>query len=368
MSVISTRPFPPILPDRILGMTEEEQIDRIRGHKARLGKKLVILGHHYQRESIIGVSDFVGDSFGLSASAASQKNAKHIIFCGVHFMAESARVLASPSQRVFQPNLTAGCPMADMADIDDVEVAWESIQQVLGSDAVIPITYMNSSADIKAFCGRNGGAVCTSSNAGRVFEWALDKGRKIIFFPDEHLGRNTANALGIPKRQQILWNPNLPNGGNSIEDIRNAVVTLWKGFCHVHTHYTVEHIREARKRYPNCKIVVHPECKDDVVAEADEAGSTSFICSYVEQAASGATILIATEVNLTTRLAHEYPDKTILPVSRSLCHNMYRINPGNLLYTLDNLGKVNEVFVDPEVLEGARLALQKMLELAQPID
>jgi quinolinate synthase len=354
----------PVLPDHILEMTEALQIDEIRKHKDRLGKKLVILGHHYQRESIIGVADFLGDSFGLSATAASQEEAEFIVFCGVHFMAESARVLAKSHQRVFQPNLDAGCPMADMADIDEVESAWNAIEDAIGSGRAIPVTYMNSSVDLKAFCGRNGGAVCTSSNAKQVFEWALGQEKKVLFFPDEHLGRNTANSLGIARENQLLWDRMKPLGGHASEDIERASVILWNGFCHVHTHYTLDHMNEIRKTHPDGKIVVHPECKEEIVALADAVGSTSFICKFVKAAKPGATIMIATEINLTLRLAREYPDRTIVPVSRSLCPNMYKINPANLLSTLNNLGEVNEIILGADVSKLAKLALDKMLELA----
>jgi quinolinate synthase len=353
-----------VLPDRILAMSEAEQIEAIRRHKDRLGKKLIILGHHYQRESIIGVSDILGDSFALSAKAASQDDAEYIVFCGVHFMAESARVLAKGHQRVFQPNLDAGCPMADMADIDEVEAAWNAIEDAVGPGRVIPVTYMNSSVELKAFCGRHGGAVCTSSNAGRVFEWALGRNKKVFFFPDEHLGRNTANSLGVSRDRQLLWDRSKHRGGHGARDIEQARVILWNGFCHVHTYYTVEHMQEMRNAHPNGKIVVHPECREEVVALADASGSTGFICKFVRDAQSGATILIATEINLTVRLANENPDKMVLPVARSLCPNMYKISPANLLATLDNLGEVNEIILDENVSKLAKLALDKMLELA----
>lgn len=359
----------PVLPDAILALSEEEMIARIRNEKRRLGERLVILGHHYQRESIVGVSDFRGDSFALSAKAASQKSARAIVFCGVHFMAESARILAAPSQRVYHPNLTAGCPMAAMAAIEDVEIAWQAIGGAVGFDALAPVTYMNSTADIKAFCGARGGAVCTSSNAQKVFAWALDSGKRVLFFPDEHLGRNTANALGVSGDRVALWNPKRSGGGVSARGLESARVILWKGFCHVHTHFTVGQVRDMRALHPEARVIVHPECSQEVVAEADATGSTEFIVRSVEQAPPGAVLVIGTEVNLVTRLAHEHPDKTVLPLSRSLCPNMFRITPGALLYTLENLDvdddgrKVNEVVVDEAVVRDARLALEKMLEL-----
>jgi quinolinate synthase len=353
-----------VLPDSILAMPEARQIEAIRKHKDKLGKKLIILGHHYQRESIIGVSDILGDSFALSAKAASQEDAQFIVFCGVHFMAESARVLAKEHQKVFQPNLDAGCPMADMADIDEVETAWSAIEDTVGPGRVIPVTYMNSSVELKAFCGRHGGAVCTSSNAGRVFEWALGRDKKILFFPDEHLGRNTANSLGVARNHQLLWDRSKHRGGHGARDIEQARIILWNGFCHVHTYYTVEHMRQMRNAHPDARIVVHPECREEVVAMADAFGSTEFICRFVKDAHPGETILIATEINLTVRLARENPDRTVLPVARSLCPNMYKISPANLLATLDNLGGVNEIILDENVSKQAKLALDKMLELA----
>jgi quinolinate synthase len=360
----------PTLPERILDMSEEEQIAGIIEEKKRLGESLIILGHHYQRESIVEVSDFRGDSFALSAKAVSQKNARYIVFCGVHFMAESARILAAPEQRVFHPNLTAGCPMADMAAVEDVEIAWREVGGVVGEDNLVPVTYMNSSADIKAFCGARGGAVCTSSNAQKVFRWVIDAGKRVLFLPDEHLGRNTANALEISKERFAVWNPKMNGGGLSRDAIAGSQVIAWKGFCHVHTHFTVEHIDEMRSKYPGATIIVHPECPAEVVAAADGNGSTGFIVNSVKDAPAGAVIIIGTEVNLITRLAHEYPGKTVLPLARSLCHNMYKINPGVLLYTLENLDGngdgecFNEILVDAAIARDAKKALEKMLALA----
>lgn len=359
----------PELPDVILAMTEDELIARIRQEKKRRGEKLVILGHHYQRESIVGVSDFRGDSFALSANAASQKHASYIVFCGVHFMAESARILAAPSQRVYLPNLAAGCPMAAMAAVDDVEIAWQAIGGAVGFDSLVPVTYMNTSADIKAFCGARGGTVCTSSNARKAFSWALESGKKVLFLPDEHLGRNTANALGIGGDRLALWNPKRAGGGLSIAELDAARVILWKGFCHVHTHFTVDHVREMRALHPGAVVIVHPECSQEVVAVSDANGSTEFIVKSVENAPPGTVLVIGTEVNLVTRLAHEHPDKTVLPLSRSLCPNMFRITPGALLYTLENLDvddngcKMNEVTVEENIIRDAKLALERMLRL-----
>jgi len=345
-------------------MTEEEQIEAVKAEKAKRGKQLIILGHHYQRDSIVDVSDHRGDSFALARVAASSKTAKYLVFCGVHFMAESARILATPQQRVFLPNHSAGCPMADMADIGDVEYAWQVIENELGNDPAVPITYINSSVDIKAFCGKHGGAVCTSSNANKVLSWALESGKNVMFFPDEHLGRNTANALGIPGGEQMLWDPHQSADEGVRSSLKNARVILWKGYCHVHTHFTVAHVEEIRNRYPEAKIIVHPECPQEVIALVDDAGSTHYIVNYVKKAPPGTQIAIGTEINLVSRLAHDHPDKTIMPLSRSLCHNMYKINPGVLLHTLENLPNVGEIIVDDAIASDARKALEKMLELA----
>jgi len=283
----------------------------------------------------------------------------------VRFMAESAEILRQDQQKVQHPDPEAGCPMADMADIEEVEAAWRALAEVAGADRIVPVTYMNSSAELKAFCGRHGGVVCTSSNAPLAFRWALRRGERIFFFPDEHLGRNTAREVGFPEREIALWDPARPSDleGGTRERFRHARLILWKGYCHVHTHFSPEHVARARQAFPGARVIVHPECPQEVVLAADAAGSTDAICRYVGQAASGATIFIGTEINLVGRLAHEHPDKKIYELSRSLCPNMFRIDLAKLLWTLDGLGSVNLVRLDPEVKSQARVALERMLEL-----
>ncbi|GMV38889.1 MAG: quinolinate synthase A [Myxococcales bacterium] len=343
-----------------------EVVDAIRSAKQRLGDRMVVLAHHYQRPEIVALGDFRGDSFELSR-IASEQTAEHIVFCGVHFMAESARILAKPHQRVYHPNLNAGCPMADMADASDVERVFAELSEVLGdASGVVPMTYMNSNAAVKALCGRNGGTVCTSSNAEKAFRWAFDHGERIFFIPDEHLGRNTANSLGLDRDRVVLWDWSQPWGGLDRDTIRRAQVYLWKGYCHVHTWYTPAHIAEARERYPGCSVVVHPECREEVVALADGVGSTSFLVRYVQDAPPGATIVIGTEINLTARLAAEHPDKNVVELSRSLCPNMFRINLRKLEETiahLDGPEVLGEILIPDELIRDARLALDRMLQI-----
>ncbi len=342
---------------------KKKLINKIIRIKKTLGDRLVILTHHYQRKEIVDIGDYRGDSFALSQKAADDKKAKFIIFCGVHFMAESAAILTQPHQSVQLPEMSAGCWMADMADIYMVEKAWNEVLEISGNDAVIPLVYMNSDAEIKAHCGRNGGAVCTSSNAPDAFRWAFKRGKKIFFFPDEHLGRNTGNLLGIPKKEMILWDPDKPLGGNNIENIENAKVILWKGHCLVHTRFNTDQIKQMRKDFNDAKVVVHPECTEDVVALADAIGSTSYISKYVAEAPPGSTIIIGTEINLIKRLAQEYTDRKILPLFNSLCPNMHKINLENLLAVLENIGKTNIVKVPEDIKKDAALALNRMLLL-----
>ncbi len=344
-------------------MADKDMIDKIIKIKQELGNQLVILTHHYQRKEIIDLGDHSGDSFGLSQRAAQDENAKYIVFCGVHFMAESAAILAKDHQIVQIPDMNAGCWMADMADSYLVEKAWNDVTAIVGENIVIPLVYMNSDAFIKAHCGKNNGAVCTSSNASKAFEWAFKQREKIFFFPDEHLGRNTGNHLNIPAKQMIVWDPEKPLGGNSEQEIKKAKVFLWKGYCLVHTRFTTDDIKAMRKSFPDAKIVVHPECTQEVVKASDAVGSTSFIVKYVDQALPGATIIIGTEINLIKRLAMEYPDKNILPLKDSLCPNMYKINLKNLLTCLENIGKTNIVTVDETIKNDAFIALENMLNL-----
>lgn len=351
-----------MLPESYQGLSEKELVERITSAKTKLGNRLVILGHHYQREEVIRFADFRGDSYGLSKIASEQKSAEFIVFCGVHFMAEAARILARPNQRVFHPDMTSGCPMADMASIDEVEFAWESLDKCWDLKKTIPVTYMNSVAAIKAFCGKNGGIICTSGNASRVFDWAFNHGNKIFFFPDEHLGRNTARVKGIVSDNISVWDPkNPPDDLSSLENIN---VLLWKGFCHVHTYFTVKQIKNARKNYPDCKVIVHPECTEDVVMASDESGSTEGICKYVESQPKGTTIVVGTEINLVNRLAKENPDKKIVPLARSLCPNMFKISLNDLCWTLEQIVKgdpVNEIIVPADISKNAKLALERML-------
>jgi len=343
---------------------DSDIIKQIRSIKEALGQELLILTHHYQRDEIVNLGDYRGDSFGLSQKAAADNAAKFIVFCGVHFMAESAAILAQPHQRVQIPDLEAGCWMADMADIYIVEKAWNEVTSITGEDAVMPIVYMNSDAALKAFCGHRGGAVCTSSNTPAAFRWAFGEREKILFFPDQHLGRNSANQMGISPEEMIVWNPHKPLGGNTVDDIGKARVILWDGYCLVHTRFKVDHVLTRRQQFPEAKIVVHPECTEDVVALADAVGSTSFIVDYVEKAPPGTTIVIGTEINLVERLALENPGKKVLDLHRSLCPNMFKINAEKMLWTLENLGQVNVVTVPEAMRQDARRALDRMLALA----
>ena len=344
-------------------MEDRDQIEKIQAVKQRLGRKLMILTHHYQRKEIVDLGHHRGDSFDLSQKAARDEEAQFIVFCGVHFMAESAAILAKPHQTVQIPDMNAGCWMSDMADAFIVERAWNEVAALVGENHITPLVYMNSEAAIKALCGRHNGAVCTSSNAARAFEWAFRQKEKIFFFPDEHLGRNTANALGIPADQLRVYDPEKPLGGNSEEDIREAKVFLFKGYCLVNTRFTLDDINVMRKKYPEAKIVVHPECTQEVVKAADAVGSTSFIVKYAANAPSGSTVIIGTEVHLIKRLALEHPDKTILALKESLCPNMYKINLKNLLACLENIGKTNIVKVDETIKKDALIALENMLSL-----
>jgi len=343
---------------------DKDIIERIQTLKDRLQENVLILTHHYQRKEIVDLGDFRGDSFGLSQRAAADKAARFIIFCGVHFMAESAEILSQPHQTVQIPALEAGCWMADMADIDTVKEAWEELISITSVASVMPIVYMNSDASLKAFCGRQGGAVCTSSNAPAAFRWGFSQREKVFFFPDQHLGRNTGNQMGVRPEEMILWNPDRPLGGNTPESIKKAKLILWDGYCLVHTRFEVDHVLEMRKRFPEAKIVVHPECTQEVVTLADAVGSTSYIVKYVENAPSNTTVLVGTEVNLVNRLALENPDKKVLDLHYSLCPNMFKINPKNLLQTLEKIGQVNVVKVPETTKTDARKALNRMLDLA----
>ena len=343
---------------------DRNTLDEIRAIKKRLKTRLLILTHHYQRSEIVDIGDFRGDSFGLSQKAAADKAAQFIVFCGVHFMAESAAILCQPHQSVQIPALEAGCWMADMADNQAVKRAWEDVATIVDEGSVMPIVYMNSDAELKAFCGRQGGTVCTSSNAPAAFRWALSQREKIFFFPDEHLGRNTGNQMGIQPDEMIVWNPEEPLGGNTAESIKEAKVILWEGYCLVHTRFREDHVMKMRKRFPEARVVVHPECTQEVVALADAVGSTSFIVKDVENVPPDSTIVVGTEINLINRLALEFPDKKVLDLHYSLCPNMFKISPDNLLRTLEHIGQVNRVEVPEAIRADARMALDRMLDLA----
>ena len=348
--------------------TSPEDLDaNINEARAKLGSRLVVLGHHYQRDEVIKFADFQGDSFKLSQFAASQEAAEFIVFCGVHFMAETADILSGSDQRVILPNLTAGCSMADMAQIDDVLDCWDDLTDVLGDrGGVVPITYMNSTADIKALCGRNDGIVCTSSNAPATFEWAFERGSRVLFLPDQHLGRNTGLKMGIDLEDMIVWNPFKELGGNTEEDLANAKVILWQGHCSVHTRFTVDQIEVARQKYPDVNILVHPECTMEVVEEADYNGSTEYIKTMIADAPAGSVWAVGTEISLVNRLAAQNPDKTVFCLDSVICpcSTMYRIHPAYVSWVLDGLNEgvvVNRIEVDDDIAEEARVALDRML-------
>jgi quinolinate synthase len=368
------------LPEAYRLATNDELHERIRAAKATLGDRVVVLGHFYQRDEVIEHADFVGDSFQLANAALTRPDAEAIVFCGVHFMAETADLLSTPEQAVILPNLAAGCSMADMADESSVEECWEQLEEVYGdltaTDAegrvpVIPVTYMNSSAALKGFVGRHGGIVCTSSNAKTVLEWAFERGQRVLFFPDQHLGRNTAKAMGVPLEQMPMWNPRKAFGGSSAAELDDARVILWHGFCSVHKRFTVEQIAAARASHPGVQVIVHPECPMPVVDAADAAGSTDFIVKAIQAAPAGSTFAIGTEINLVQRLAAEYPQHEIFCLDPVICpcSTMYRIHPGYLAWVLEGLvaGEVlNRVAVPADVAEPARLALERMLAAKPP--
>jgi len=358
------------IPEPYWHLTAAEMKERIARARQALGQRCVVLGHHYQREDIIQFADIRGDSFKLAQWAAQQPQAEFIVFCGVHFMAEAADILSRPHQKVVLPNMAAGCSMADMADPEDVYACWDELQEA-GIGDILPITYMNSAASLKAFCGRNGGIVCTSSNARRVFEWAFQRAEKILFFPDQHLGRNTALKLGIPLDETVVWDYTLPYGslgGNTLEQLRRAKVILWRGHCSVHMRFSVQQIEEARRRYPDVKVIVHPECRMEVVQAADMDGSTEFIARTIAEAPPGSKWAVGTEINLVSRLARENPDKLVFCLDPVVCpcSTMYRIHPAYLCWVLEELAGgrvVNQVKVDEETAHYARLALERMLSV-----
>jgi quinolinate synthase len=356
------------LPERYANATRDELADWIQAAKQSLGDKLLILGHHYQRDEVMRWADARGDSYGLSRLAAANSSAKYIVFCGVHFMAESADILTADDQVVILPDLNAGCSMADMADLDSVETAWEELDDVVDLTRVVPITYMNSSAALKAFVGRNGGAVCTSSNARAVVSWALARYDELLFFPDQHLGRNTAYQLGFGPDDMRVWDPKRDLGGLEEADVKEATFLLWKGHCSVHQRFKVAHVEAFRADHPEGIVVVHPECAREVVQLADQVGSTDYIIKAVKAAPAGSVIGIGTEIHLVQRLAAEHPDRTVVSLDPLICpcSTMFRIDAAHLAWCLENLVEgrvVNQITVDDETSKWARVALERMLEI-----
>jgi len=375
------------LPDRYTLASADELDAWIADAKRALGERLVILGHHYQRDEVIKWADARGDSFKLARFAADNDRATDIVFCGVHFMAESADVLTADHQRVILPDLNAGCSMADMADIDQVEECWDTLADVTDVSQIVPITYMNSSAALKAFVGEHGGAVCTSSNARAVLEWALGterasavevpsaaaseqfgKGSKVLFFPDQHLGRNTGFDMGYQARDMRVWNPRFELGGLEERDVKEATLLLWKGHCSVHQRFRPEHVAAFRMEHPRGEVIVHPECAHDVVELADRVGSTERILDWVEQAPAGSVLGIGTEIHMVQRMANEHPDLTITSLDPLVCpcSTMFRIDGPHLAWVLESLVRgevVNQITVDPHISEWARVALQRMLDI-----
>jgi len=349
--------------------SDPDLVARATAAKAALGSRLFVLGHHYQRDEVIQFADVTGDSFKLAREAAARPDAEFIVFCGVHFMAESADILTSDAQRVILPDLAAGCSMADMARLRQVEDAWAAMEAAGVAADVVPVTYMNSSADIKAFCGRHGGAVCTSSNAETALEWAYQQGSKVLFLPDQHLGRNTAVLkMGLSLDDCVVWDPHRDNGGLTAEQLRDAKMILWKGHCSVHGRFSEETIPELRASIPGVQVIVHPECKHEVVLAADLVGSTEFIIQTIEAAPAGSAWAVGTELNLVKRLAADHPDKRIVFLDKTVCYcsTMNRIDLPHLVWALESLVDgvvVNQIEVDEETEKWAKVALDRMLAL-----
>ncbi len=358
-------------PGDLPAASDPDLVARARAAKEALGERVFVLGHHYQRDEVIQFADVTGDSFKLARDAAARPEAEFIVFCGVHFMAESADILTGPEQQVILPDLAAGCSMADMARLGQVEDAWDALTDAGIAESVVPVTYMNSSADIKAFCGRNGGAVCTSSNAETALEWAFDQkpDAKVFFFPDQHLGRNTAVLkMGMTLDDCVVWDPHRPHGGLTVEQLQGARMILWKGHCSVHGRFSPAVVDELRATVPGIQILVHPECTHEVVLKADLVGSTEFIIKTIEAAPAGSSWAIGTELNLVKRLATNHPDKHIAFLDKTVCYcsTMNRIDLPHLVWALESLvqGKVvNRIEVDPDTEHFAQIALQRMLDL-----
>ena len=358
------------LPERYLGLSDEEMERRIAAAKAALGRRLVILGHHYQRDEVIAFADYIGDSYKLAGQVSKHPDADFIVFCGVHFMAESADVLSADHQQVILPDLAAGCSMADMAAPDQLEQCWADLEQMLGDSRIIPVTYINSAASIKAFCGEHGGVVCTSSNAAATLKWAWERGERIVFLPDQHLGRNTAYKLGVPLDQMVVWDPNEIWGGLEPEAVKNARMILWKGHCSVHARFTARQIENMRAQHPGIRVIVHPEVPWDVVQAADDAGSTEYIIKTVSESPVGSTWAVGTEIHLVNRLARRMqPDRTVLSLDQfgCLCSTMFRVSPNHLLWILEGLvaGEVhNRIVVPEDQKHWTKVALDRMLSIS----
>ena len=356
------------LPEKYLGLSDADLDARIRVARQKLGSRLVILGHHYQRDEVIKFADYTGDSFKLAGQISNRPEAEYIVFCGVHFMAESADVLCAPHQQVILPDLAAGCSMADMAALDQLETCWEELTQ-MGVERVVPVTYINSAASIKAFVGERGGTVCTSSNATATLKWACERGTKILFLPDQHLGRNTAYKMGIPLDEMVVWDPNEIFGGIDVDTLRRARMILWKGHCSVHTRFTVKQIDNVRKQYPGIRVIVHPEVPWDVVQAADDSGSTEYIIKTVKNSPVGSVWAVGTEVHLVNRLANEVaPDRTVVSLDQfgCLCSTMFRVSPNHLLWILEELveGRVhNRIVVPRDQKLWTHVALDRMLSI-----
>ena len=359
------------LPERYLSLSDEEMDRRILAAKRTLGRRLVILGHHYQRDEVIKFADYTGDSYKLAGQVSRHPDAEFIVFCGVHFMAESADVLSGDRQQVILPDLAAGCSMADMADPEQLEQCWTDLEQMLGGvDGVVPVTYINSAASIKAFCGEHGGVVCTSSNAAATLKWAWERGNRILFLPDQHLGRNTAHKMGVPLDRMVVWDPNEIWGGLEPAALENARIILWKGHCSVHTRFTVRQIENIRAQHPGARVIVHPEVPLEVVQAADDSGSTEYIIKTVSQSPAGSIWAVGTEIHLVNRLARQMqPDRTVLSLDQfgCLCSTMFRVSPNHLLWTLEGLvdGHVyNRITVPEHQKHWTKVALDRMLSIS----
>jgi quinolinate synthase len=351
-------------------LTADELFDRTVAARQALGERVMILGHNYQRDEVIRHADFRGDSLLLSKLAAERSDRPYVVFCGVHFMAETADILSRSNQTVILPDMAAGCSMADMAAIEQVDQCWEALGRLMPvEETVTPAVYVNSAAVLKAFCGEHGGITCTSSNARAVLEWSWARREKVLFFPDEHLGRNTANTMGIPRDEMIVWDPYQPNGGNTKESIRRARLILWKGHCSVHQMFQPAHVEYFRKQYPDGRVIVHPECHEDVVNKADLVGSTEFIIRTVSAAPAGTIWAVGTELNLVNRLKRERPDKKIFFLSSTICQcaTMFRIDAAHLCWAMENLAEgqvVNHIAVPEDDKRWARVALDRMMAIS----